>query len=322
MVNKYKIINTVKIAGAAILAIVVANIFHLEFAISAGIVAILSVQPTKMETIQTAVSRFVAFIAALVIAYLCFSSMGYNMYGFFSYLVIFIFLCQFFSWNSSMAMNSVLISHFLTLKNMSVDTIGNEMGIFIIGAGLGIIVNLHLHKRVDYMEKLKAETDEQIKRTLHRMSERILNDTLEGYDGKCFQTMSKSIRQAKNIAEENFLNQFTNRDTEDMEYIAMRERQIHVLYAMYKRVRNIHTKPMTGKQISDFLEKISLTYHRDNSGTELLTEFYEMHGQIKKAPLPVERQEFEDRAELYTLLKNIEEFLILKNEYMKKRSLS
>ena len=54
-------INTFKITVAAVLAIIVAQLLHLEFAVSAGIVAILSVQPTKKETLRTALSRFLAF---------------------------------------------------------------------------------------------------------------------------------------------------------------------------------------------------------------------------------------------------------------------
>ena len=61
-------INTIKISIAAILAILLAKLLHLEFAVSAGIVAILSVQPTKKETLRTALSRFLAFTVALVIS--------------------------------------------------------------------------------------------------------------------------------------------------------------------------------------------------------------------------------------------------------------
>ena len=56
--------NTIKIAVAAILAILCAQALKLDFAVSAGIVAILSVQPTKKETLQTALARLLAFAVA------------------------------------------------------------------------------------------------------------------------------------------------------------------------------------------------------------------------------------------------------------------
>ena len=48
------IINSIKIITATILAVLTAQLLKLDFAISAGIVAVLSVQPTKKETFNTA----------------------------------------------------------------------------------------------------------------------------------------------------------------------------------------------------------------------------------------------------------------------------
>ena len=297
-INKTKILNTCKIGLAAILAILLAQVLQLTFAVSAGIVAILSVAPTKKETIGTAIGRFFAFLVALVIAFGCFELIGYGTEAFFLYLILFIFVCQCFGWNHAMAMDSVLISHFLSFQTMNVKTVGNEVLIFIIGVGFGILANL----------------------ALHRMSERILNQNLADYDGSCFVKMEASLQRAKNIARENFMNQFGSSDRWDIEYIAMRERQIHVLSNMYQCVSTLHTRPITAKRISDFLEKMSCTYHRDNSVEELLEDFDRIDEEMKKSPLPVKREEFEDRAQLYTLMRQIEEFLLIKNEFAKKCS--
>ena len=39
---------------------------------------------------------------------------------------------------------------------------------------MGIIANMHLHKNVDYIEKLKDATDEHIKKILEQMSEKVM----------------------------------------------------------------------------------------------------------------------------------------------------
>jgi hypothetical protein len=77
---------------------------------------------------------------------------------------------------------------------------------------------------------------------------------------------------------------------------------------MYKRVKNIKTQPSTAKIISDFLHKVSLEYPIQNNEI-LLNEFNSIWQEMKNRPLPQTRQEFEDRAELFTLLELIEEFL-------------
>ncbi len=309
--TKSIIINTIKIIMAAVIAIIIASALELEFAISAGIVAILTIQPTKKETIRIAVGRLCAFGIALLIAFMCFKIMGFTISAFLIYLCIYVFICQIFSWNSAMAMNSVLISHFITVGTMDIASIGNEIAIFVIGVSLGIIANLHLRKRVDYIEKLKKETDEQIIRILSRMSIRILDKDISDYNGECFNILRKSIREAKNVAEENYNNQFGLADTFDIEYIAMREKQCQVLFEMYKSIRNMGDSPHTAGKISEFLKKMVIEFPKGHLTESLAEDFAEMDKYMKSQPLPKERKEFEDRARLFNLMRCIEEFITL-----------
>lgn len=310
--------NTIKIAGAAILSIFLATIFHLDFAVSAGIITILTIQPTKKETLQTAVGRFYAFMAALVIAFICFSLLGYTLQAFMLYLILFIFTCQIFGWYSSMAMNSVLISHFLTFGNMTPASIYNEVLIFLIGVGIGIIANLHLHKNTDYILKLQQEADTQIKQILKKMSERIMYLDVTDYNEKSFQELKASILKAQTIADLNYKNQFRTNDTYDIEYIRMRDQQYHILCEMYKSARTLETTPITAKTVSDLFLEISENYHRNNTAMELLEHFYQIQKEMKEKPLPTVRKEFEDRARLFILLNYIEEFLEIKRDFMGK----
>lgn len=317
-ITKQQVFNIAKTATAAILSILLATLLDLDFAISAGIVAILTIQPTKKETIKTALGRLYAFVIAMVIAYVSFHLIGFTVEAYFLYLVVFICVCQICKWNSAIAMDSVLISHFITFGNMEFGTICNEAAIFALGVGTGIVANLHLHKRVNYIEELKAGTDEQIIRILSRMSERILNQDKSDYNGDCFAALKKQILTAKNVAEENYNNQFGSGDIYDMEYIKMREEQIQILYEMYKNVRATHTIPATAEKISIFLQKMSEVYHRNNTGKELMERFLELDASMKSQPLPVARKEFEDRAKLYGLLRSIEEFIQIKIDFAEK----
>lgn len=309
------LINTLKITLAAVCAILVAQALHLQFAVSAGIVAILSVQPTKKETLRTALSRFLAFGVALAISALLFNFIGFTVPVFFIYLALFIFICQWRKWISSMAMDSVLISHFLTLGKTSPSEILNEVLLFVIGVGFGILVNLFLHKKTSYIEELKNQTDDKIKLILHRMSQRILNPDFADYDGSCFEVLNESLFTAKKQALKNFNNQFTSRDTFDTRYIEMRENQTKVLHEMFKCVRQIKTVPSTARLVSGFLEKVSVEYHKDNDVLSLLSELSEIRVKMKTVPLPQNRDEFEDRANLFTLLERLQEFLEIKRSF-------
>lgn len=321
-IDKNLIMNSIKIVAAAVIATLLAVALRLEFAISTGIVAILTIQPTKKETIKVAFGRLCAFLVALLIAFCSFRIFGYNVNGFFAYLAVYIFVCQIFNWNSAMAMNSVLISHFVTFGTMNLRTLGNEGAIFAIGVGCGIIANLHLRKKVDYIEELKYAADQQIIKILSRMSERILNKDISDYNGECFKILKKQIRKAKNVAEENFNNQFTSQDTFDIEYIIMRDRQCQVLYEMYKSIRKMDTTPHTAETISIFLKNMAEVFQKENDGKRLMEQFNEMDMYMKEQPLPLERKEFEDRARLFGLMRSIEEFIDIKIEFAEKYSLS
>ena len=314
------LLRAIKISVAAIAAILLAELVGLQFSVSAGIVAVLSVAFTKRETMQTAWSRFVAFAVALLIAAAGFNLIGYDNIGFFVYLAVIIVVCQFMGWHSAMAMDSVLISHFLSLKNMGLEALTNEIGLFVIGVGAGIAANIFLRKDVDYMQRMKQETDELMKRALHRMSLRIMDPHMEGYDGSCFEKLSRTIDDASALARLNYMNQLSKKDTDDIEYIAMREKQSDTLYEMFKHLSKIGTVPVTAGLLSEFFEKVSEQYSMDNTVEGLLKDFGELDAKMKDMPLPADRCEFEDRARLFAVMRGLEEFLITKKDYVQRMS--
>lgn len=313
--GKEILFKTGKIVAAAAISILIATTMKLQFEVSAGIITILTIQPTKKETLKTALGRLISFIIAIIIAALSFGLFRYTLPAFCVYLAAFIFVCQVFGWYSSMAMNSVLISHFLTFESMGLEAVVNEVMIFMIGVGMGVAANLHLRKDINYIEELKENTDNQIRNILLRMAERIMDKDISDYNGECFIELKNSIRKAKNVADENFNNQFRSNDIYDKEYILMRERQCQVLYEMYKSVRRVETTPITAEKISDFLRLVSDAYHKNNTGEELMTKFHALDDEMKSHPLPKQRKEFEDRAQLYALLRRIEEFIELKVDF-------
>ena len=313
---KFIITNTIKITLAAVLAILCAQALKLDFAVSAGIVAILSVQPTKKETLRTALARLLAFVLALAISITLFNLLGFTVPVFFLYLLFFILVCQWRKWISAMAMDSVLISHFLSFGKTGPAEIKNEVLLFVLGVGFGILVNLLLHKKTNYIEELKNQTDDKIKLVLHRMAFRIQNPALADYDGSCFTQLNQSLFTAKKQAEENYNNQFSKKDTFDSRYLEMREKQTKILYEMFKAARDLGSVPSTAGLLSDFLEKVSNEYHKDNDVKALLDELSQIHDKMKNVPLPQTRTEFESRANLFTLMERLKEFLQIKRNFM------
>ena len=314
-IDKAVVLQAAKVVLAAVLAIEFAEMLRLKYSVSAGIVAILSIQPTKTETVFTALGRFYAFISALLIAAACFGIFGVHLNAFFLFLLFYILVCQIFGWHAAMAMNSVLISHFLSEGVMSLPTVMNEVLIFLIGVTAGIAANLHLRKKEAYILELEKNADEQVVKILSRMAERVVNMDISDYSGDCFLVLRRMIWKAKEAAEENYKNQFKKDDIFDLEYVAMRERQCQVLFEMYKSARELGSSPATAKRVSDFMALMAKDYGKENDGGMLMKLFGAMDDYMKEQPLPVSRKEFEDRARLFALMRHMEEFIRIKIDF-------
>lgn len=311
--------NTLKICLASILAILVAHFIGLKNEIAAGIVTILSILSTKKESWQTAISRTIAFILGLVIAFFSFEMVGYSSFGFFVFLVPYIFVCQWFGWYSSMAMNSVIISHFIPFNSMAWPFLINEVGIFFIGIGFGLLANAHLRKNKNHIQQQIQQMDDQIKGILSRMGDILLQKDKSLYQGECFIELDQIFKKAITQAQKNLDNQLFLKEEPDLNYLWMRDRQIKVLKEMYRMVLRLNQAPFTTEEVSNLWKKIAMEYHADNSVESLLVATEEVLENMKKVPLPSSREEFENRAILYILLQKMEEFLRIKNAFISRK---
>lgn len=314
MSRKDEIITALKITAAAVISYILAEAAGLQFSVSAGIVAILSVLPTKKETLRTALERFLAFAVALIIAFICYTFIGYNLSAFCLYLLFFIVFCRLLGFYSAMAMDSVLISHFLTMGNMDVHSVLNEAGLFLIGTLMGIAVNLTLRKDNKKTEELMQKTDKKIRHILLRASERIINADLKDYDGTCLVELDDLLDKSYKQALTDYKNDLIDPVDIDLKYIGMRRKQGEILSEIYRNVSEIKTTPDTAATISAFLRKISEQYSRENDVTGLIDETYKMIRSFQELPLPETREEFEDRARLFVLMRSIADFLKIKKE--------
>lgn len=307
--------RSTKIWLAGMLSILVAEALDLHFSVSAGIVAILSVASTKKETLKTIINRFCTFSIAMITAFCMYTIFGFHIEAFLMFFGVFILICNYFKWESAIAINSVLASHFLTFQKITYHTLINEFLLFLIGSIFAIGVNLHLHKKTEYITSLKTETDEQIRIVLERMSIKIATEGTKVYNDERFKKLDKSISIAKNIALENYMNSFLKASKTDIEYLIMREKQIKVLHVIYTYILKIKSITSTTQHVSKYLKRVSMNFNMGNSAVELLNELYTLMDELKNSELPKTREEFEDRALLYLILNHMEEFLILKLTY-------
>lgn len=316
--DRKTLITGSKITSAAIVAILVAGVLQLQFSPTTGIITILSIQKTKKETLKTAGRRGMAFLLAIIVSFLSFHILGFHVFAFAVYLLIFSTICLYFGWVEAIAMDSVLITHFLTEGNMKPEILMNEILLFIIGTGFGIIANLHLRNKKEEFETMAAKVDEEIRGILKRMADRLLREDKSDYDGSCFEKLEKDVEDAKESALQNYNNQLLNASYYEIDYMKMRESQVEVLKHVYESIKMVEMIPSQTKKIANLIVKIEAGYHKENTVKEFLYELERLEKEMKQENLPANREEFEARAVLFYMMKQLEEFLILKEKFMEK----
>ena len=147
--NKVDASKVFKLSFGSSLAIFIAYLFKLQYAMVAGVITLLVVKDTKKETIKGAMGKLLGFVLCIVFSYLCFNILGYKLLSFSFYILVIISTCFILNIRDVIAMCVVISSHFFLQESMSIYWILNETGLFIIGAGIGIIINMFMISNLD-----------------------------------------------------------------------------------------------------------------------------------------------------------------------------
>lgn len=313
---KTQLFKSLKISATAFTAIALAGELGLKYSATAGIVTVLSIQNTKRETLKSAGRRWVAFLCAVILSWLCFSVMGYNLWAFGFYLFLFVLLCLCAGWSEAIAMDSVLISHFLIEQNMELNMLFNEALLLLIGTGMGILVNFHLRKKEKEFNRLAEDVDAQIREILQRMSQWLPKEDRRGYTEICFGKLMRLIHEAKACAVANYDNTVFTKSVEELAYITMREQQSLLLQEIHGNIIRIRHLPEQAEQVAELIGEIGQDFYRKNTVERLMNRLSELLVQMKEQPLPSHREEFESRAILFYILMQVRQFLEIKREFM------
>ena len=326
IVKKLKKLNFLLLLKTAIgsaVAIFLANKFNLLYSASAGIITLLTIQSTKKETISLAAKRIISFFIAVTIAFIIFNRFGYTSASFGGFIFIFVAISNFLGLQDGISMNAVLTTHFLIEKRIDAPFIVNEILLLIIGMGIGVLLNLIMPKN---MEKIKQEQmiiEERMRNILLCMSNvlrgdkfcLICNANKKGIDIKSLdELLDRSIEKAYQEAGNTLLTETKYQ----ISYLEMRKLQIVVLKDILKNIEEIHDVLPQSIEVSKYIEKVSKEFHELNNVKSLVDELELLYGFFRREDLPITRKEFENRAILFNILNDLENFLELKRSFILK----
>lgn len=301
-----------KVALGAAVAIGLAMLLRLEYSATAGIITVLSIMGTKRETLRIACGRLLALISATGIAFGCYSLLGYTLAGFAAYLFIFAVVCCACRWTYALAMVSVLMSHYMTAGNMGGAMLLNEALLFLIGTGLGILVNLHLRPDEAAMQRHLQTVD-----TMMRAAMNAISRAPEGlpYAEQVLQALQHELMLAGQLAQDNAGNTFGEAPLYPGRYLQMRGSQRKLLSQMAAAMAEVDAHTPQHDEVCALLSRVAAEYSQENDVSGLLAAAEAVLEDMRRQPLPVSREEFESRAVLYYVLLRTEDFLQLKRQF-------
>lgn len=308
-------LKIIKIAAGSVAAILLANVLGLDYSASAGIITLLTIQDTTKETIFISIKRVEAFLLAAIIAYAVFHLAGYRVISYGIFLFLFAACCRPLNLSNAVSTNAVLVTHYWVKNDMSLSAIGNEAMLLCIGAGIGTLLNLYMPGKVKEIRAMQRILEEDLRSVLFRMSEYIKKEDKSDYTGECFDKLSADVHTGKKQAFAYMNNTFFQESEYFIDYMNMREQQCLVLKEIYKKIVSIREIPPQAEQISAFIHEIGISFGESNNAKALLEELSELLLRMKDSQLPVTRGEFEERAILYSVLMDLNNFLQLKKNF-------
>ncbi len=331
--DKINFIKILKIAVGSSAAILFADLLGLSYSASAGIITLLSIQDTKKETLIVAGKRILAFLLALFTAFVLFRALGYHTVTFGVFLLVFITVSYLLRLQEGIAMCSVLVTHFLIEKDMGPVFIWNESLIMIIGTFVGVLLNLYMPGNSEAVKADMRLLEEDIRTILGKLSECILSsrETVKPADNygctdsctldKDLKDLDSHLKDALSRAYDNMNNTLLSDTRYYIQYITMRRNQFTILIHIKEQLCRLTKVPRQAEPIAGFLNTVREQFHEYNNAERLLEELERIKSGFRAEPNPVTREEFENRAVLYLILYDLENFLNIKKNFVSNISL-
>lgn len=306
--------RTIKTALGASIAIIIAQLLGLDNFSSAGIITILCIQVTKKKSVYASWHRFLACLIAMVYSTLLFQFIAFHPLVIGLILILFIPTTVALNVNEGIVTSSVIILHLYGSGNITFSLLVNETILIAVGVGVALIMNLYMpsveKKLVAYQDRIETNFSSILMAVV-----RYLRDNDHSWDGKEITETANLLNEAKSLAFKDVENHFLREEDLHYHYFKMREKQFEIIERILPLVTNI---PLIVKQsgiLADFIEDLAENVHPQNTAILYLEKLEEMEAFFKGMELPQTREEFESRAALLQLMKEMERYLLLKHSF-------
>lgn len=306
--------RTVKLVLATVLAIGLADWAGLAYTTSAGIIAILSVLDTRRSSFKIARQRFLSALMALAIASFLFATLGFGLPVIALYMALYVPLAYRFGLESGIPPITVLVLHLYLEKSIAMSWLWNELALFLIGAGVALVLNLYMPSKQKEIDAYHIKVEEQLKAILLRFHEFLLKGDGTN-EGVLIDELDEVLSQAQNLVYLDHNNHLFHQTDYQVHYFDMRMDQSKLLRQMAINVNSCHLESRESVILAHLFHETAQQLSQENPAKTLLDDISDFRELFRQRPLPQSRDEFETRAVLFQLLNDMERFIQLKVDF-------
>lgn len=307
-----------KIAVGSSIAIYMAELLKLQFSASAGITTLLTLVTTKRGTIKLALARFVTFGVVVLFAWMTFIPLRSEWLAFGVFIFLTVLMCQMSGWMTTLSVNAVIGTHFLTTLDFSPDFFLNEFLLVFIGSVIAFVLNLFHHNRSqkEHLREQMSYIEEQMQFILGEAASYLSQKAMEVdvWDHIC--KLEERIHEYIQESYEYQENSFNSNPGYYIDYFEMRMDQCKVLYNLHSEMKRLRMMPEQAKLVADYMLYMADFVLELNVPEPQLERLEEIFADIRQEALPESVEEFENRAVLYHILMDMEDFLLVKKRFV------
>ena len=307
--------RTLKTALAAGVAIFLSILLGLSYAGNSGIIAILSVQNTKKKSSEIAKQRLFATVIAFAISSGVFLVLGFTPFAFAVYLLIFIPISVRLGLNEAIVPCSVLVTHLLAVESVAPAWLLNEFMQMVIGAGMGLLVNIHIPSLRVELENDINEIEAKMKEILHNMAGCLRHENF-CHNQSLFDELESCLKKSR----ERVLQESYNYSGDDVNYyiryMDMRNSQFEVLKHLGRYVDRVHLIDEQAYLAAAITDQVADDVSNLSPKKLSLEQLQAYRTQLSGMKLPKTREEFESQASIHEFMSDLELLIELKRNFM------
>ncbi|MFW5913611.1 MAG: diguanylate cyclase domain-containing protein, partial [Bacillota bacterium] len=302
MNTRRKIHTVIKMSLASILTTLFAYLLGMDSPVTAGILAVLSVQLTRTDSFIFAGKRFTSALLALALASGLFLLIGYSVPVYFIFAIVFIALSFGFNIEAGVVPSLVLANRLLTAGEYSTEVLLNTIGLITLAIIVALMLNVFypLNTKSILLKWSKA-IDDLITADLKLVAKALKKEE----DAKEVESRHVTLKNHLALILEDALkldkDLLFDKKRKHIAYLRMRDsqmRRIDRMHELHGRLKGSHPY---AKTIGTFIWELSQDIGYQDKATPQSKKLQSLLETFRKKPLPDTREAFEIRATLYQI---------------------